>query len=255
MQDWARNDVLSIIALPLFMVGTVAAVVMVPYPRFRHTLLTLVLLIIIADVGIVVWVARRQPVEISKVTRRPDPTPQVKPSPSPSPPAQRPTPEATPPPAQAQTDSARAIPFHISSMSDQSIRQNYCVVGDFDGECRLNAKSIDVTLTEANINLCNYSSHGPRSVSIKVGVGDYNAIARGGPRMVNWSQTVTINKRINPGEMFNLSDPLHFAIPKRHSKDLSKYGLIIQVSNITFDTNKENRYCLYSERGLFSDGG
>lgn len=228
MLDWGRSEFLNLIALPLLMIGSIATTATVPYPRLRKTLLIAMLVIVIGDVTAVVWLIYRDywPIDSS---REPRPSPPAPPTPAPEP---------SPGPFQsAQLD------FQASPEDTAATRRNYCLVADFNGSVTANERSIDITIDEANLDLCRYSNHGARLVSIRVGLST-SGVAKG--RGIIWSPRTIIAPRLNPGETYNLSDPLRLSIRKARWTKLSQSVVFVEVANRASDSNHENRYRLIS---------
>lgn len=224
MFDWGRSEILGLVTLPLLMVGTFATTATIPYPRLRKTLQVAMLVIVIGDVGAVVWLIYRD-----YWTVTPTPSPRI-PQPTPSP-------KPSPPPFQTSQ-----IEFRASPADTAATRRNYYLVADFNGSITANEQSIDVTVNEANLDLCRYSNHGARLVSIRVGIST-SATAKG---RVIWSQRTIIAPRLNPGETYNLSDPLRLSIRKARWNKLSQSVVFVEVANRANDSGRENRYRLIS---------
>lgn len=183
-------------------------------------------------------VARKEPSPV------PSPPVKVKPTPTPSP---KPTPTPAPAPAPSdveETPPVDADTLYASSLEDTSARSRYCVVGDFTAESRQNGKAFEVTLTDANISLCNYSAHGARAVKIKVGY-------RGNkPGEILWSRSVTLSQSLYPGETMTLSNPVRISVPKRGTAKPSSDNFIVQLINVPCNTNREMRYYISSREGV-----
>lgn len=228
MLDWGRSEFLNLIALPLLMIGTLATTAIVPYPRLRKRLLTAMLVVVIGDVMAVGWLIYRDYWPIVSA-RTPRPSPPIPPTPTPK-----------PSPAPFQTSQ---LEFQASPEDTAATRRNYCLVADFNGSVTANERSIDITIDEANLDLCRYSNHGARLVSIRVGLST-SGIAKG--RGIIWSPRTIVASRLNPGQTYNLSDPLRLSIRKVRWNKLSQSIVLVEVANRAGDSDHENRYRLIS---------
>jgi hypothetical protein len=226
MLEWGRGEILNLIALPLVMIGTFATTAAIPNPNLRKKLSIAILIIVIGDIGAVVWLIYRDywPVASPPAPTTPPPTPTPKPSPVPFQPSQ--------------------IQFLAVPTDEAAMRTKYCVVADFNGSLTAHEQSIDVTINEANLDLCLYSNHGTRRISVRVGIAaSANAKAR-----IFWTQPATvITPKLGPGETYSLSGPVHLVINRPRWNKLSQSVVFVEVANKPNDFGRENRYRLISE--------
>jgi hypothetical protein len=170
----------------------------------------------------------------AQVPDSPRPTPIV-PSPTPKDPEPKPSPKKEIPPKIEPPDT-EGVPLYASSFDDHSARARYCIVGDFTAESIHHSKEVAVTLTNANINLCNYSAHGPRAVMVRVGAAQTSGT-------FVWSRPVRLLEAIHPGETITLSKPIRLLIPKRGS-GVSNKNFVVELINVPHDTKREMRYTI-----------
>lgn len=140
------------------------------------------------------------------------------------------------------------MPIYASSFEDSTARTKNCVVGEVVAESHNGLKSVEITVSQANLSLCNYSSHGPRKVAVKIGITNV-LLGRGKQsKGILWSPSVTLAERLQPGETFSIPSPITISIPKQGPVNMSNAKFVIQLSNVPYDSNREMRYYL-------SDGG
>jgi hypothetical protein len=140
-----------------------------------------------------------------------------------------------------QQSNIRRAHYYVSSLDDDSARSKYCITGEFKGDSLDSSKVIDLTLSEANLSLCSFSSHGARRIDIKVGLTNASEYGLKKTDAVLWSQSITLSERLNPGEAFSLPNPIRISIPKRRSVDVAKAKIVIQVITMPYDSNREYR--------------
>lgn len=239
--EWSLSEKIAVVTVVLTAAGVVANICVINNTRLRNAIFIGLGMCLSFVFGVLAWPLIWQPREV--VRSRPTPSPPGKERPTPTP---SPTPTPTPqkePPAEAEEPQGEATLLYASSMDDPSMRSRYCVVGDFTAESRQTAKSFEVTLTETNVSLCNFSAHGPRKIKIRVG-------RRGNrPGDIRWSRPITLTESLRPGQTLTLSDPIRLTIPKRGSLELSNSNFIVQLINVPSDTNREMRYYIPSQEG------
>lgn len=227
MLEWGRGEILNLIALPLVMIATYASTLAVPIPSLRRKLSIAILVVVIADVGAVVWLVYR---DYWSVT----------PTPAPNIPQPSPTPRPLPSPFQPVQ-----IEFQASPPNAEATRKEYCVVADFDGSITANEQAIDIVINEANLELCLYPKYGgTRLVSIRVGI---SANAGGKARSILWSQRKTITPKLGRGETYSPSEPIRLTIHKSRWTKLRQSAVFVEVTNRTSDSVHVGRYLLVSE--------
>lgn len=250
MDKPALSDIGAIVAfflIPFTIFGTLAAIFALRNPRTRTFLfaglgmsITFCLGVIAALGGLYFYQMARTS---TPVPPRPGPV-VTEASPTPTPQKRRERPQKTSPPEVEQASSAQPTPLYASSLDDPEARAKYCVVAEVVGESRDNLKSVDVTLSEANLSLCNYSSHGARRVMVRIGL--MNSLPTRGKKGggILWSRSLTLAERLHPGESFSIPTPLNISIPKRGSMNMANAKFVVQLSNVPYDSNRENRYYL-----------
>lgn len=216
--DWTRGDILNLLTMAFSALGAFANAAAVRWAFFRRVLLGSAVLITILVVFVLVWLVQRE--ENIVVAKPPSIT---------RPPVPKPTPMPTPEP--------RPVDFQVVPEDPEAIKQRYCVVGYFKGSLIPNADAIEVTVTEADLDLCRISGHDSRRIRIRVGVA-----ARG--RRVEWSSR-TVLTELAPGKSFELSAPVRLSIRTR-MPDLSRAVVHVEVENRPADTGQAFRYQLNS---------
>ena len=224
--DWTRGELLSLIALPLWAIATLANAFALQSPVVRRWLVSACMVAIIFLAAGVVWLGHRS--EKAQV-------PAVPPTPIKTPPTKQaaaPTPQPTPQPV--------ATSFIAEPPDPQACRSGYCLVADFEGSLMPNGDKIDATITTANFDLCRYSAHGSRRVAVRVGA----EVPSGRHSRIKWSSWTPIAV-LAPGNSYSLEKPLSLSIPTR-TRDLSASAIVVEVENQTCDTGKRKRYQLRS---------
>ena len=224
--DWTRGELLSLIALPLWAIGTLANAAALQTPVVRRWLVSACMVAIIFLAAGVLWLGNRhEKVAVPDVPATPVKTPANKQTAAP-------TPQPTPQPV--------ATSFIAEPPDPQAWRSGYCLVADFEGSLIPNGDKIDATITAANFDLCRYSQHGSRRVAVRVGV----EVPSGRRTRMRWSSWTPVAV-LAPGNSYSLEKPLNLSIPTR-MRDLPASAIVVQVENQTCDTGKRNRYQLRS---------
>lgn len=226
ISDWARSEILNLIALPFLAVGTLANAATVQWALLRRLLIASVVVICIAVTGVLVWLVQREE-NIAKAETVTD----KRPSPKKETPA--PTPQPHPPPIPKD--------FVIVPPNRQAIKFAYCLVADFKGSVVPEEDRTRASIDEANFELCSQSKHDWRQVAIRIGV---ETVSNHGRRLT-WSRWAPVVSHLRPGKSFSLSSPLNLSVASR-SRDLSRAGVIIEVENRPGGTGPRNRYQLRS---------
>jgi hypothetical protein len=230
-------EAIALIAVVLTAGGTVAAIWQVQNPRIRNRILVGIGCGLCFVLGVLAWPLIWQQKELTvQVPDSRRPAPVI--TPTPKAPEPKPSPKKETLPEEVDPPVTEGVPLYASSADDEAARSKYCIVGDFTAESGHHSKGIMVTLTNANITLCNYSGHGPRAVMVRVG-----AEQRSGTFV--WSQSVRLFEAIHPGETVTLSKPIRLLIPKRGS-GLSNKNFVVQLINVPHDTNREMHYMIRS---------
>lgn len=249
MEALSFSEMAALIGIPFLVAGTVANIYAVTNARVRNFIFVGLGMGCSFVLGLVMWslfwreyrLPGTEPPPKSdiatKVTPSPTPTPRNKKGAAPTPPA--PTPE-TPP-------STPGVPIYASSLDNPAARAKYCVVGEIVAESNNGPKSLVVTVSQANLSLCNYSAHGARRVALKIGI--LNASPANGKKSggILWSSSVTLAERLNPGETYSTPSPIDISIPKRGKVDLANAKFVVQLSNVPYDTKREMKYYLSGE--------
>jgi hypothetical protein len=152
---------------------------------------------------------------------------------------------------QAQTSAESSpVPFSISS-----INSSFALAGTFEGEYRVRDDSIEITISSASVYLRNYGSyHGRRELSF-ISVGLASATAPGRWKVISHSRAVPVGETMKPGDRYLAEEKMRFSIPLESSLDLTKCWLLVEMGEITLDSDFEGRvgYALaQSSRDIFS---
>jgi hypothetical protein len=233
------SEVLAVVTVLLSAAGVVANIWVVNDARVRAAIFIGLGMGLSFVFGVLAWPLIWQPRTTARNDTPAAPTTKERPTP----PRSKPTPEKVPSAAAEEPAQGDAVPLYASSFDSAHARSQYCVVGDFNAEARQASKSFDVTLTGANVSLCNYSSHGPRKIKVRVG---YRGKRRG---EVLWSRPVTLIDSLQPGQTLTLSDPVRLSVPKRGMEKLSEDNFVVELINVPYDTNREMRYSISSREG------
>jgi hypothetical protein len=212
------------------LLGGFGSLLMLQPSKVRRLLLSLLIMIGLAEVFLVGWginlrLAKAASVEKDKTLRpRPNPAPRASPKEIEVKPEQR-----------EEQAMVGGVTFNISSRSDVSIRRQYCVDSNLSGTLYKYAGRLMVKLNTANFDLCKNSSDGQRQIEFKVGVGTHNDITKRNWRGISWTQPQKGLVVAGSGAELTPEKPLAVSM-KRFSKnkpggDLANYGVVVSVYN------------------------
>lgn len=244
MEAFSIGEIIALISFPFLVAGTAAAISELANLRVRK-IISMGLIIGVSFVsGVVVWSLFWRNHRITPSESRPGPVVRTTPSPTPTPQKKKDVPQVQPTPVPEEPTAPPGVPLYASSLEDASARAAYCVVGEIIGESQESQKAINLTVSHANLSLCNYSSHGPRKVSVKIGI--VNAPPGGSKKSgaILWSPSVTLAERLNPGETFSIPAPINITITKRRPVNMANAKFVVQLSNVPYDSNREMSYTL-----------
>jgi hypothetical protein len=129
------------------------------------------------------------------------------------------------------------------------MNSRYSLVGIFEGNYRVYANFIEVTVTKATIyhrNDCFYKGR-KKLTSIKVGLGSNTKYGW----TIQDSQSIPVLRVMKPGDTYTLPKT-RFFIPNQSVPDLSKHWLIFQLAQIDIDDRQSIGYSYaHSERNIF----
>jgi hypothetical protein len=205
--------------------------------QVRRLLLALLILVGLAEVLLVGWGinsrrAKAAAAEKKKIVKpRPGPAPKSSPK------------EVGPKPTEVELKSneteeqamASGVTFTMSSRSDASIRQQYCVDSVLSGTFYSHGGRLMVKLHSADFDLCKYSSDGQRQIEFRVGIGTNNDVAKKNWKAISWSQSQKGSVNASGGSQLAPEEAL--VVPmKRHGKnksapDLRTYAAVVSVYN------------------------
>lgn len=233
--EWLQSNMQTLLSTPVAWLGLVIGALMLPATKARRTVSALIVFTILLEIGFIGWVVYRQTTAAAAPRRPPRPTPTTQPSPrpSPSPPAKAPTPQ-TSPEAPAEAEDSGEVQFSVSSKSEPSIRKDYCLEGEFEGEVGAGSDSINIDIHKANFDLCTDSKVGRREAQFQVGVGKIQDIRSRNTKAIIWGKPVT--GTITAGQPLNFA-PRQVAFKKTllgkkiGRASLSGYGIIFRVYN------------------------
>jgi hypothetical protein len=244
MEKLSVGEIVALISLPFLVAGTAATIWGLANSRVRK-FISMGLIVGTSFVsGLVVWSLFWRDYRGTPPKPGPGPVVRTTPTPAPTPQKKKEVPQVQPTPAPEEPPSPPGVPLYASSLDDASARAAYCVVGEVIGESRDGRKVINVTVSQANLSLCNYSSHGPRRVAVKIGIANALPIAGKKSRGILWGPNVMLAEHLNPGETFSLPAPINITIPKRGSVNMANAKFVVQLSNVPYDSNREMRYNL-----------
>jgi hypothetical protein len=237
------GEIIALFSLPFLIAGTVATISGLTNLRVRRFISVGLMVGTSFVAGLVVWSLFWRDHRVVPPEPRPGPVVRATPGPTPTPQKKKEPPQAQPAPTPDEPATTPVVPLYASSLYDDAARTAYCVVGEVIGESHDGQKAVNVTVSQANLSLCNYSSHGPRRVNLKIGI--VNAPPGGKKwRGILWGPSVTLAERLNPGETFSIPAPINITIPKRGILNMANAKFVVQLSNVPYDSNREMRYNL-----------
>ena len=142
-----------------------------------------------------------------------------------------------------------SIPFHISSIGTPFAMQT-----DVEGEFKVNADSVEVTITKSLVRI---SDHCPYKGERRLGF-----IRAGLARLINgeqWniitrSKEFAIEKVMLPNDEF-APGPIELTIPVEEGMDLSQYWIVVELDDNIWDVAKQKwkngRAYAHSRRDIF----
>src|ERR1044071_9687095 len=145
--EWAQNNMSFLVNYPISVMTLLVGALLLPSPKVRRFIIALACMIIIGEIGFIVWVAYSQVFGARPPSRAPA---QTTSRPTPTPRIQKPTPEPPSSTDQSGSNTSSAVSFYLSSKGDPSIRSTYCLDGEFEGESQLSSGTINVHLGKGN---------------------------------------------------------------------------------------------------------
>ena len=243
MEAYSLGEILALIGFPFLVAGTAATISGLANLRVRKFIAVGLIVGTSFVSGVVAWSVYWR--DHRGLPPEPGPGPVVRTTPVPTPmPAPTPQKKPTPAPTPDEPAPQPGVPLYASSLDDSNARAAYCVVAEVVGESLDGQKFINVTVSQANLSLCNYSSHGPRRVAVKIGVVNTPPGGLKKSRGILWGPSVTLAERLSPGETFSIPAPINIAIPKRWPVNLANARFVVQLSNVPYDSNREMHYTL-----------
>jgi hypothetical protein len=250
VENWMQNNMSFLVSYPIAVLTLIVGVLLLPGSRTRRALLSTAIIIVIVQVGFIIWVARRQIVHAAGTRHAPSPSPQVKSRPTPSPAPQKPTLELPSSVDQNGPDSS-APSFYLSSKNNPSIRATYCLDGEFEGGSQLGPGTVTIKLNKASFDLCKYSPDSERKAIFQIGIGKREDISKANEKAMLWSKPISaavtagVPVDLGPQEVSFKKDSL----PKKKNGpvNLSDYGISIRV----FNPDRNGKYLLSCEN-IFS---
>lgn len=150
--------------------------------------------------------------------------------------------------AQAAKDATPA------SFSISSLKTSFALAGNFEGEYKLKDDAVEITLSNAEILLrdnCPY--RGRRLLSfINVALATTNAAGR--QTVLGHARAIPVGETMKPGDRY-VATKLRFSIPRDSNTDLTKCWLIVEMGEISLDSQDEDKvgYAFaQSERDIFA---
>lgn len=138
--------------------------------------------------------------------------------------------------AQAQSaDENRAASFSISSL-----KSPFAFAGTFEGEYQIRPESIEVTISRASIQLRDNCPYRGRRQLAFINVSLASSSPSGKWKVIGHARAIPVGETMQPGDEY-LADRLRFSIPKDSSLDLSSCWLVIEMGEISLDSNDEDR--------------
>lgn len=147
-------------------------------------------------------------------------------------------------------DASESLRFSISS-----VKSPFAMAGTFEGEYLIRDNSVEVTISSASVYLRNYGSYQGRRELAFINVALASINVSGGWKVVSHARAIPVGETLRPGDMHLVAEKMRFSIPKESSVDLSNCWLLVEMGELTLDTNAEGRvgYAFaHSARNIFS---
>lgn len=151
--------------------------------------------------------------------------------------------------AQNAQEEVPSASFQISS-----IKSPFALAGTFEGEYRIKPDSIEITISNAAITLRDNCPYKGRRQLAFINVSLATATPSGSWTVISHARAIPLGETMKPGDEYQ-ADKLRFSIPKGSEVDLSNCWLVIEMGELTLDSNKENKvgYAFArSDRNIFS---
>lgn len=134
--------------------------------------------------------------------------------------------------AQASTE-PEAIPFHFTSYDTP-----FAMQGDFKGEYRVYANSVEINLSQATVRISEHCPYKGRREFAALSFTLATLTPEGRWKLASRSQRFFVKRIMIPGDEFSL-ESIHFSIPRDEMKDISSYWLVAQMVDNTLDLPEE----------------
>ena len=141
------------------------------------------------------------------------------------------------------------IPFHISSFNTP-----FAMQGNFEGEYRVYPNRIEIRVTKADIRISEHCPYKGRRLLSAVGFSLGTSLGDKKWNTVSHGQQHLLELVMIAGDAVSLGE-LYFNIPIDETIDLSKYWLVVQMSDTALDVpiaEREVGYAFaHSSRDIF----
>ena len=151
---------------------------------------------------------------------------------------------------QAQ-DTGKPAPVYFQV---SSINSPFALAGTFEGEYRVRADAIEITISNAAIYLRDNCPYKGRRELAFINVSLATSHPSGKWTVINSGRAIPVGETMTPGDKY-LADKLRFSIPKDSSLDLSNCWLVVEMGEISLDSSdacKVGYSFAQSDRGIFS---
>ena len=141
------------------------------------------------------------------------------------------------------------VSFKISS-----INSPFALAGTFDGEYRIRADAIEITISNAAVYLRDNCPYKGRRQLAFINVALASSNAAGKWTVINRGRAIPVGETMTPGDEY-LADKMRFTIPKDSALDLSNCWLVVEMGELSLDSSDEDKvgYAFApSDRGIFS---
>ena len=127
-----------------------------------------------------------------------------------------------------------------ASFQISSINSPFAFAGIFDGEYQVRPESIEITISKADISLRDNCPYRGRRQLAFVNIALATTDANGKKTVIGHARAIPVGETMRPGDNY-IAEKMRFSISKDKSLDLSNCWLVVEMGEITLDSNDEDK--------------
>jgi hypothetical protein len=154
----------------------------------------------------------------------------------------------------AEASAQNAVDNAGASFQISSIKSPFAFAGVFDGEYQVRPESIEITISKADISLRDNCPYRGRRQLAFINIALATTDANGKKTVIAHARAIPVGETMSPGDNY-LAEKMRFSIPKEKGLDLSTCWLVVEMGELTLDSNDDDKvgYAFApSDRNIFA---